>query len=162
MLGKVIQSHYNCINKTNTDRAIYELAPSINNSPVPNGPCVNVIDRAFYLLQALDNFAQSSEKSGYYTITKQNEKGNSSKINNLFKRSGDYLHEGRVAFLRANSLDPYADNSIKKQQLIAKIVIMSDDFKDTYTGPGTKDRRDQLRRQLFKQIELLNTLELGI
>ena len=126
---------------------------------VSNISSVDTIDRAFYLLKALDSFAEYSEKISYYEITRQNDGGNLRKIGNLQKSAKDCLHKGRIAFLSANNLDPYANNNIKRQQLIVKTVIMADEFKEAYTGPGTDDRRQTLRRQLFSEIELLNSLE---
>lgn len=146
-------------NQTNVSNVSLESSRTFDNQPLPDGPCVNTVDRAFYLLSALDNFTKASSENGYETITKVNEKGNKFKIRNLQKKSEKHLHDGRAAFLYANNLDPYAKNSIKKEQLIAKTVVMSDEFKDTYTGPGTDDKRRILRKQLFKQIELLNSLE---
>jgi len=145
--------------QTNINNVSLESSHTFENQPLPDGPCVNTIDRAFYLLSALDNFAKAASENGYGTITKINEKGNKFKIKNLQKNTEKHLHDGRIAFLYANNLDPYAKNSIKKEQLIAKTVIMSDEFKDTYIGPGTENARRILRKQLFKQIELLNSLE---
>ena len=137
----------------------FEASLKTENQPVPDGPSINVIDRAFYLLTALDYFAKASGDFGYSTITRQNENGNKSKIRHLEKNAKEYLSKGRVAFLSANNLNPNIKNSISKELLIARTVVESDEFKDTYTGPGTEEKRRILRKQLFRQIELLNALE---
>lgn len=162
MQSEMLQGQTDFMNNDNPNRVIFELLPETYDQPVPDGPCINRLDRAFHLLTALDGFTNSSKIVGYHTITKQNEKGNDRKICNLQKSAKDYEHEGRLAFLYANNLDPYADNSIKKKLLIAKTVIMAYEFKEEYTGPGTEDKRRELRNNLYKQVEVLYALELGI
>lgn len=117
------------------------------------------VNRAYYLLEALDYFAKASSDGGYYETTLQNDRGNKFKIRKLHQSREENLHKGRISFLQAYNLDPYLDNNIETELLIARTVVMAEKFRETYTGPGSVDRRAYLRKQLFCQVEKLNNFD---
>ena len=142
-------------NRTLDFRPSYEHA----NNPIPDGPSVDVVTRAFYLLESIEEFSKAAKNSGHYEITDQNEHGNRRKIRNISKSAKDHEHRGLIAFLNANNLDPYAKNNLKTEMLIAKMVVMAQDFKQDYIGPINKGARDLLKKRLIEQIEVLSPLE---
>ena len=156
MLGETLR---NQANYDNDNQQCKRQSGEYVNDPSSVGSNIDVVTRAFYLLEALDEFSKASKNNGHYFITEQNERGNKRKISNLSKSVKEHEHNGVIAFLNANNLDPYANNSIQKELLIANTVNMARGFKKAYIGSENKDRRDLLRKRLMQQIETFSPLE---
>lgn len=157
MLGETLRQPDYC---RNNDQQL-DILPTCEyeNNPVPDGPNINVVTRAFYLLESIDEFSKAAKNNGHHSITDQNEPGDRRKIKNISKSAKEHEHRGMIAFLNANNLDPYAKNSIQTEMLIARTVVLAEYFKQDYIGPVNKSKRDLLKKRLNKQIEVLSPLE---
>ena len=125
------------------------------NKPIPDGDCVDLVDRAQALSEAINEYSNSNQKKGYLEKLNRDYFTDKTEISRISKSEKTHKRRGDLAFLRAYGTVALDKTSLEYFSYIPDAMGCADRFRHYYTGPGSKNRRNSYRDNLENQIETI-------